>query len=186
MKTAIVILAPGFEETEAVTVIDILRRADISTTTVSLSNNPIVPGSHGISLIADAIFDEIPQNFDALVLPGGLRGVENMLHSPALMRLVQQASLDKKVLAAVCAAPLILDALGLLSPNTFTCHPCVHNRPPALPPTTKPPSTTTSSPDAPQAVRSPGLLPWQTNSSTLPPMPCARVSVCKFAFPPFP
>lgn len=128
MKTAIVILAPGFEETEAVTVIDILRRADISTTTVSLSNNPIVPGSHGISLIADAIFDEIPQNFDALVLPGGLRGVENMLHSPALMRLVQQASLDKKVLAAVCAAPLILDALGLLSPNTFTCHPCVHNR----------------------------------------------------------
>lgn len=128
MKTAIVILAPGFEETEAVTVIDILRRADISTTTVSLTNNPIVPGSHGISLIADAIFDEIPQNFDALVLPGGLRGVENMLHSPALLNLVQQAARDQKILAAVCAAPLILDALGLLSPHTFTCHPCVHDR----------------------------------------------------------
>ena len=126
---AYIILSPGFEETEAITVIDILRRAKIEATTVALNENTAVMGSHGIVVIADRTFAEINDSqADALVLPGGMKGVENMLASDKLLAMVERYHADNKVIAAVCAAPLIADKLGILGTKAFTCHPCVYDR----------------------------------------------------------
>ena len=126
---AIVILSPGFEEIEAITAIDILRRAKVDVVTVSLEENAAVSGSHGIVVMADRTLSEIHADaYTCLVLPGGLRGVENMLASAALGGLVDEMAARGCVLAAVCAAPLILDSHSLLEAGAFTCHPCVHGR----------------------------------------------------------
>ena len=127
-KTALTILAPGFEETEAVTVIDIMRRASIEVTTAALDEIN-VPGSHRIPIQAEILMSDVLHGrFDALVLPGGMRGVQNMLQSQALLDLVRRMASEGSVIAAVCAAPLVLDTLGLLVPNQFTCHPCVYDQ----------------------------------------------------------
>lgn len=130
MQTKIlVILSPGFEETEAITVIDILRRAKLAVVTASLEDNAAVMGSHQIIVMADKTLSEIDhQEFNAIVLPGGMKGVENMLASAKLLDLVKHMADAHKTIAAVCAAPLILDKLGLLKPHQFTCHPCVYER----------------------------------------------------------
>lgn len=126
---ALVILSPGFEEIEAITVIDILRRACIDVTTSSLTSERVVTGSHGISVEADALLESIDSSeIDVLVLPGGLQGVENMLLSSRVLTMVQEVSAKGGILAAVCAAPLVLDAAGLLKSERFTCHPTVHGR----------------------------------------------------------
>ena len=90
----IVILAPGFEEMEAISAIDILRRAQLDVTTVSLLPNQTVLGSHDIPVIADMSLDDVLQKephawCDALILPGGMRGVENMLSDTRLIDLVK-------------------------------------------------------------------------------------------------
>lgn len=126
---ALVILSPGFEETEAITVIDILRRASIPTTTASLTDNLAVMGSHAITIMADVLFNKHDTSiYNVLVLPGGLQGVENMLSLPAVLELVCRIVQQDGILAAVCAAPLVLDACGLLAGQTFTCHPTVTHR----------------------------------------------------------
>lgn len=125
----LVILSEGFEETEAITVIDILRRVKLDLTTASLSQNTTVTGSHNIPVIADTLFSNInPDDFSALILPGGMRGVENMLANPTLLESVKRMAQNNALIAAVCAAPLILDKCGLLSGHRFTCHACVHSR----------------------------------------------------------
>ena len=124
-----VILSPGFEEVEAVTVIDIMRRAGIGVTTVSLNGNTAVMGSHGIVVMADESFEEAKEKCgDAVVLPGGMKGVTNMLASDGLKAFVKKHYDAGAVVAAVCAAPLVLDELGILRAGRFTCHPCVHDR----------------------------------------------------------
>ncbi|MBQ9244332.1 MAG: DJ-1/PfpI family protein [Proteobacteria bacterium] len=123
----LVVLSPGFEEVEAVTVIDILRRAGIAVVTSSLTSELEVMGSHHISVRADCLLSAADvSEMTALALPGGMRGVENMLSSDALMSLVPRFS--DRVVAAVCAAPLVLDACGMLEGHRFTAHPCVHGR----------------------------------------------------------
>ncbi len=124
----LVILSPGFEETEAITVIDILRRAGLQVTTASLEENCSTRGSHGITVEADIAFSAAADDYSCIVLPGGMRGVENMLSSKALMDFVQKMSLKDTILAAVCAAPLVFDQCGLLEKHKFTCHPCVYER----------------------------------------------------------
>lgn len=123
----LVILSPGFEEIEAITVIDILRRAGIGVVTASLGDSREVAGSHQIIVAADCLLSDVnASDMTALALPGGMRGVENMLASETLMSLVPEFS--GRVLAAVCAAPLVLDACGLLDGHRFTAHPCIHGR----------------------------------------------------------
>lgn len=126
---ALVILSPGFEETEAVTVIDILRRASIPVTTASLSDNQAVKGSHGITVMADTQLSSTDTSlYNVLILPGGLQGVENMLASQEILHLVIDIYRREGILAAVCAAPLVLDAAGVLDHTAFTCHPTVRHR----------------------------------------------------------
>lgn len=132
MKKILVILSPGFEETEAITVIDVLRRAKLDVTTASLENNQTVLGSHSIAVIADVSLSEVlskaTDTFDAIVLPGGMRGVENMLADQRVIDLVSAFAAANKVTAAVCAAPLVLEEAGVLEDHSFTCHPCIFDR----------------------------------------------------------
>ena len=122
------ILSPGFEEVEAVTAIDILRRARLHVTTAALDAID-VEGSHGIAIRAEHRLADIDTTqFDMLVLPGGMRGVENMLASSRLMELAANMASRGCRMAAVCAAPLIYDTLSLLDGRRFTCHPCIYDR----------------------------------------------------------
>ena len=118
----LVLLSPGFEETEAISVIDVLRRAKLDVTTASLLPNQI-PVVADLSL-NDVLKDD-PMAYDAIVLPGGMRGVENMLNDARVPELVRQFHAESKVVAAVCAAPLILEKAGILEGHSFTCHPCI-------------------------------------------------------------
>lgn len=122
MKNALVILAPGFEEIEAITIIDLLRRADINVTTASISEKEVT-GSHNIPVIADALINEITNtDFDIVLLPGG-PGVSNLEKSQKVLDLILVQAAKNKLLGAICAAPIVLNRAGLLTNKSVTSHP---------------------------------------------------------------
>lgn len=124
MKTVFVFLAEGFEEIEAVTTIDLLRRAGLSVITISVEDSLEVTGAHHIPVIADRHISNIDElKADAFVLPGGLPGVSNLAKSETLLDILRKAQNDSKLLAAICAAPSILGELGMLDGKTATCYP---------------------------------------------------------------
>jgi 4-methyl-5(b-hydroxyethyl)-thiazole monophosphate biosynthesis len=135
-KKAIVFLAEGFEEVEAVTPIDYLRRAGVEVTTVSINRTAQVPGSHGITLNADATLEALEQQgradpalFDAVILPGGGKGAENLAASEAVGGFVTAMAGARKLVCAICAAPaVVLAPLGLLQGREFTCFPGMEER----------------------------------------------------------
>ena len=120
----IVALAEGFEEIEAVTPIDILRRAGLKVTTVGISGK-IVTGSHGIAITADQTWDEVANTTpDALLLPGGMPGSKNLGEHAGLKQMAERVTASDGWLAAICAAPAFtLGAWGLLSKRNATCYP---------------------------------------------------------------
>lgn len=123
-KNIYVFLAEGFEETEAVATIDLLRRAGLPTHIVTIGDEPHVTGAHGIAIQADLSIREVySADVRALVLPGGLPGVTNLDASPRLHELIQDAVTDGKLLAAICAAPSIYGRLGLLEGKEATAYP---------------------------------------------------------------
>ena len=122
MSKVAVILADGFEEIEAISVIDILRRADIDVVSTGLTKK-IVKGTHGVEIKADAILVDINANeFSMIVLPGGLPGAEHLANSKELGEKLRE--FDKKGLkiAAICAAPWALSTAGVLK-DSYTCYP---------------------------------------------------------------
>ncbi len=123
-KKAIIILAQGFEEIEAVTVIDILRRAGIGLTVAGLDNLRI-KGSHGIILTGDKkLNDKEKLKFDACIFPGGLNGALNLAASGKVMPLIKKMNEEKKIIAAICASPaLVLAPCGILKNKSATCYP---------------------------------------------------------------
>ncbi len=134
-KKALVILAPGFEETELVATVDMLRRGGIKTTIAGFQKGP-VQGSRDIFIVAEETLDHAMAHhattpFDALVLPGGLGGVNAILNHPPLLQFVRQLHGEGRVLGAICAAPLILEKCGVLEHLTaFTSHPSCTDFPP--------------------------------------------------------
>lgn len=123
-KTVYVFLAHGFEELEAVATIDVLRRAGLTTITVAVGDSLQVAGAHNIPMIADIPLSDVRVDVaDAVVLPGGLPGVDNLNASAPLRAMIQQAHDSGKLVAAICAAPLILGQLGLLEGREATCYP---------------------------------------------------------------
>ncbi|MDO4692577.1 MAG: DJ-1/PfpI family protein [Porphyromonadaceae bacterium] len=123
-KNVYVFLAEGFEEIEAVTTIDLLRRAGLSTTTIAVGNSLEVSGAHHITLRADKPLDEVDlSRADALVLPGGLPGVDNLNSSEVLRSMLRQMYDSGRLVAAICAAPMILGQLGILKGRHATCYP---------------------------------------------------------------
>ena len=123
MKKVIVFLAEGFEEVEAVSIIDTLRRAEIEVTTASISNNKTVKGAHKISIETDKLFDDIDfKDYDMIALPCGMPGAKNLNEHEGLKEQLKEFAKDKHI-AAICAAPLILGGLGLLKGKKATCYP---------------------------------------------------------------
>ena len=115
-------LVEGFEEIEAVAVIDVLRRAGIKVTTAGIPTGMIV-GSHGIQIVADAKFDGInAKEFDAIVLPGG-PGHRNLLRSERLLATIADFDYRGKVIAAICASPLVLAKAGIMTNKKATIYP---------------------------------------------------------------
>lgn len=129
MKKVYVFLADGFEEIEAVNVIDLLIRAGIQTVMVSVSANLEVKGSHGIKILADEVFKEGAfEDADCLVLPGGSPGTDNLFQCQFLNKLLRVHASKNKLIGAICAAPTILGQLGLLIGKCATCYPGMENK----------------------------------------------------------
>jgi DJ-1 family protein len=121
---ALVFLATGFEEMEAVGTIDILRRGNIETITVSVTGDKIVTGVHDIQIIADEIFENIDCNkYDALVLPGGGPGSVMLNNHEGVRKALIKQHERGKLIAAICASPRVFGSLGLLNGKKATCYP---------------------------------------------------------------
>ncbi len=128
MARVLIPLAQGCEEIEAVTAADILRRAGIEVTTASLTAGP-VHASRGMMLLADKTLDEaIKQDYDMIVLPGGMPGSEHLKNDGRIIDLLKRMSQDGRYVAAICAGPMALHAAGLTEGKRATSFPGVLDR----------------------------------------------------------
>ena len=126
---AIVFLAEGFEEVEAIAPIDIFRRAGIEVYSVSITNQKNVASARGITVIADKLFAETDfSDADLLFLPGGMPGTKNLDEHDGLKQLIDKQLEFGKRVAAICAAPSILGKMGLLEGKEATCYPGFENQ----------------------------------------------------------
>lgn len=124
MNKAYLFLATGFEEVEALTVVDLLRRGGVDCKMVSVTGDYDVIGSHAITIRADLLFDEGSlDDAKMLIMPGGIPGTPNLKAHQGLQQLIQKYVSDGKLLAAVCAAPTIYGEMGLLEGKKATCYP---------------------------------------------------------------
>jgi 4-methyl-5(b-hydroxyethyl)-thiazole monophosphate biosynthesis len=123
MASVLVPLAQGCEELEAVTVVDLLRRAGIEVITAGLDAQP-VRASRGMLLVADTTLDTaLQQEFDMVVLPGGLPGADHLRDDPRVIELVKKMAANDRYTAAICAAPRVLAHAGLLDGKRATSYP---------------------------------------------------------------
>jgi 4-methyl-5(b-hydroxyethyl)-thiazole monophosphate biosynthesis len=130
-KKALIFLADGFEEVEAVTPVDYLRRANIKVVMAAIGQNTDVMGSHGINLTADTTLEAMetqgelnPDKWDCVIIPGGMLGSKNLAACAKVGKFLKKLSDKGKMIAAICAAPaVVLAPLGLLEGKRFTCYP---------------------------------------------------------------
>lgn len=124
MKQVSIFLADGFEEIEALTVVDLLRRAGIQIDMVSVTGKKEVTGAHQISVKADVLFEETDfSGQDMLVLPGGMPGTDHLREHEGLTELLKQFYKEGRFVAAICAAPSVLGGLGFLEGRKACCYP---------------------------------------------------------------
>lgn len=125
MSKVLVPLANGFEEIESVTIVDVLRRGGVEVVTASIHDVVEVKGAHGVSVRADALFaDAVGEDYDAIVLPGGGEGTENLKNSDALFNRLRRQNDDGRLICAICAAPTVLVEAGVVAPGIhMTCYP---------------------------------------------------------------
>ena len=123
LKMVYVFLAQGFEEIEALAVVDILRRAELEVKTVGVTGE-IVGGSHGIVVACDTVEGVIdPSAAELIVLPGGIPGTLNLEKSAVVKEAIRSAMEDNRYIGAICAAPSILGHMGYLDEREITCYP---------------------------------------------------------------
>lgn len=128
IKTAI-FLAEGFEEVEALTVVDLLRRAGIGCDMVSAADKALVTGSHGITVKADLPFCDLRiGDYEGVILPGGQPGTANLADDARILSLLYRFHTAGKLTAAICAAPTVLAKAGLLTGKKAICYPGLENR----------------------------------------------------------
>lgn len=121
MSKVAVVFAPGFEEMEGLTAVDVLRRAEIEVSMIGFTEE--VTGSHGITVKMDRTLDDSLAAYDMLILPGGMPGAENLKNNSTVIKSLQDVYDNGKQVAAVCAAPIVLEAAGLLKDKNYTVFP---------------------------------------------------------------
>jgi protein deglycase len=122
-KQIVMLIAEGFEETEAIATADVLVRLGFELCLTGVESEVVI-GAHGITLKTDRLISDIKlDDFDALVLPGGMPGAINLRDSDAVIDLVQNAEVAGKVIAAICAAPMVLARAGVIEDKRVTCYP---------------------------------------------------------------
>jgi 4-methyl-5(b-hydroxyethyl)-thiazole monophosphate biosynthesis len=121
-KQVVIILAHGHEEVEAITQIDLLRRAGIHVIVAGLGGKEI-PGAHNIRIIADITLERIPSQFDGVILPGGMPGTTYLAESDTVKTIIRDSFHKGLLVGAICAAPLVLDVAGVLDGRRYTCYP---------------------------------------------------------------
>jgi 4-methyl-5(b-hydroxyethyl)-thiazole monophosphate biosynthesis len=123
-KKIAVHLADGFEEIEAISIIDVLRRADLDVVTISVTGKLEVNGAHQIKVVADELFENVDYNrIYMIVLPGGMPGASNLNAHEGLKSQIVKFNDSNKPLAAICAAPLVYGNLGILKDKQAVCYP---------------------------------------------------------------
>ena len=130
-KRVMVLLAPGFEEIEAVSVIDILRRAKVNVQICSTTEKEYVTGAHNITVKSDVRLDFIDiynDIYDLIYLPGGVPGVNNLAENESVIELLKKYDEDGTYIGAICAAPWVLDQAGILSGHEVTSFPTYKDR----------------------------------------------------------
>jgi 4-methyl-5(b-hydroxyethyl)-thiazole monophosphate biosynthesis len=124
MKKAFVYFADGFEEIEAITIIDVLRRAEIPTLMVSITGKKEVTGAHDVKMSTDALFEEVDvAEAEILILPGGLPGADHLNAHAGLKDQLKSFHGQGKNVAAICAAPQVLGGLNILKDEKAVCYP---------------------------------------------------------------
>ena len=124
MKKIAIFFAEGYEEIEALTVVDLCRRAGIHVEMVSVTDSLQVTGAHGIPVVMDKMLADVEFDvLDMLVLPGGMPGTRNLEQVPLLMEQVKAFAAAGKYIAAICAAPSVFGHLGLLEGKKACCYP---------------------------------------------------------------
>ena len=123
MKTALVLFAQGSEELEAVTIVNILRRAGVVVTLAGLAAG-VLSGSRGVNILPDTTLDAVLRdNFDMIILPGGQPGTNHLKADERVLHLLRQMNEQGRYIAAICAAPSVLAAAVLLDDKKATCYP---------------------------------------------------------------
>lgn len=124
LKVVILFLADGFEEIEAIGTVDILRRCGVDVKTVSVTNSNAVMGAHHIPVVADLKLDEVTgKKPDAVILPGGMPGADHLQASTTVNEMLKDCAERGGLIAAICAAPKVLGAAGLLTNKKAVCYP---------------------------------------------------------------
>jgi 4-methyl-5(b-hydroxyethyl)-thiazole monophosphate biosynthesis len=124
----IVPLAEGFEEIEAIAVIDILRRANIKVDVVGVEDE-VVAGRNGIKVLCDKIITDVkPEDYDGIILPGGNPGYKNLENNQQVINIIKSLNSRGKLVAAICASPTILEKIGILEDKKATCYPTMKDR----------------------------------------------------------
>ena len=124
MKRVLVPLADGFEDIEAVSVIDILRRGGVEVVTAALAPEPSALSAHGIRMGTDALLEEVLNDcWDAIVLPGGGQGTANLMACEPLAERLRRQKESGGFVCAICAAPTVLAAAGVIENEDVTCYP---------------------------------------------------------------
>ena len=123
MAKVLVPLANGFEEIEAITIIDVLRRGGIEVTTASINSDEQVHGANGVTVLANTLIEYVTSDeFDMIVLPGGIPGAEHLRDDSRVQKLIKEFDKKDKKVGAICAAPIALYSAGVLK-DEFTCYP---------------------------------------------------------------
>lgn len=131
-KKILIPLANGFEEAEFIGIADVLKRAteinkDLEVVIASLDNNLLVKGANGISIQAETSLDKVDlSTLDGIALAGGYGGMNNLKNSPVIIKTIQELHTKNKLIAAICASPMVLNHAGVLS-GDFTCYPGCEN-----------------------------------------------------------
>ncbi len=124
MTKILVFIAEGFEEIEALTVVDVLRRANIQCDMCSITSNKEIKGAHNILVNVDKTLEEIKSNeYNGLVIPGGMPGATNLRDNNKLIDLVKKFNKDKKLIAAICAGPIVLSKANIIKGKEVTSYP---------------------------------------------------------------